>query len=424
MKHILLPIVLSGLFVISCGRKDNTIAENKDIKTIKIEVEGCEKNKDISGMFDTSFFRIIPLETKPECLLGSEIKQVFYRKDRVYIVEEMAKGIFVFDDNGKFITKIQSYGQGPEEYLSIKAVSITDDKILILDGSGRKVLIYDLDCNYLGQFGIGWKFPAHDMFATNDRIYYVSALNEVKKDVGPYRLCSTDIAGRDFQKYIPFDPDTVWPCYTGTNGIYTDISDNVKLMYKHTDTVYNAGPDGVHAEYVIDLGDRALPEYFRTNMGEARKPENRKKYINGFLKMLETKDKLIFHFQNGIIPRLDADKFMAELKKDYKKAMKWYNTEWPTIDYFAFYDKNTGETEVTNGLSVEWLGMYKVVFQYCDYPYLLFVEESDAQPSKADMENDRLNIPHGSQYEKRYKEVVTDIKEGDNPIVFVYKLKR
>ena len=114
---------------------------------------------------------------------------------------------------------------------------------------------------------------------------------------------------------------------------------------------------------------------------------------------------------------------MAELKKDYKKAMKWYNTEWPTIDYFAFYDKNTGETEVTNGLSVEWLGMYKVVFQYCDYPYLLFVEESDAQPSKADMENDRLNIPHGSQYEKRYKEVVTDIKEGDNPIVFVYKLE-
>ena len=36
MKHILLPIVLSGLFVVSCGRKDNTIAENKDIKTIKI----------------------------------------------------------------------------------------------------------------------------------------------------------------------------------------------------------------------------------------------------------------------------------------------------------------------------------------------------------------------------------------------------
>jgi len=422
MKKLLF-VFLFAFIVVSCARKDNSVAGNNDIKTIKIDVDGCEKDMDISDMFDTSFFRIIPLETTPESLIGGEVCQVFYRNGRLYVVEKMAKGLFVFDDNGRFLSKIQSYGQGPEEYIEITAVSITDDRIIVFDQFSRKVLIYDLDCNYISQFSVNRNLPALDIFAIEDRMYYVSKMEEVRNGHGPYRLSSTNMKGGDLQKHIPFDTATVWPGYTRVNGIFNNISGDVKLMYKRTDTIYSVSNEGARAEYIVDLGDKALPEYFRTNMGEARKPENRKKYINGFLKMLETKDKLIFHFQNGIIPRLDADKFMAELKKDYKKAMKWYNTEWPTIDYFAFYDKNTGETEVTNGLSVEWLGMYKVVFQYCDYPYLLFVEESDAQPSKADMENDRLNIPHGSQYEKRYKEVVTDIKEGDNPIVFVYKLE-
>ena len=102
MKHLLLSVILSVLFVVSCARKDNTVTENNGIKTIKINVDGCEKDMDISDMFDTSFFRIVPLETTPECIIGGKIKNVFYRNGRVYVVEEMAKGVFVFDDNGKF----------------------------------------------------------------------------------------------------------------------------------------------------------------------------------------------------------------------------------------------------------------------------------------------------------------------------------
>ena len=187
--------------------------------------------------------------------------------------------------------------------------------------------------------------------------------------------------------------------------------------------MYNAGPDGVHAEYVIDLGDKALPEYFRTNMGEARKPENRKKYVDGFSKMFETKDKLIFHFEYGILPKSDMKEFNEMAAKDPKKAVVWMRTEWPTIMYYAFYDKNTGETTVTNGLSMSYFDKYRIDFRYYDYPYVIFSRNVDAYDlGKAAV--DAIKIPQNPRYGKRYKEVMAGIKEGDNPIVFVYKLKR
>ena len=423
MKHILLPIVLSGLFVISCGRKDNTIAENKDIKTIKIDVDGCEKDMDISDMFDTSFFRIIPLETTPESLIGGEVCQVFYRNGRLYVVEKMAKGLFVFDDNGRFLSKIQSYGQGPEEYIEITAVSITDDRIIVFDQFSRKVLIYDLDCNYISQFSVNRNLPALDIFAIEDRMYYVSKMEEVRNGHGPYRLSSTNMKGGDLQKHIPFDTAIVWPGSIDYNNAYTNTFSDVKLMYKRTDTIYSASSKGIRPEYIIDMGDKALPESFRTNIREASTPDNKKKYINGIRQMLETKDKLIFSFEYGNLPPYDAKEHNRKHAEDPVKYMAWLRSEWPTTLYHAFYDKNTGETTVTNGLSMSYFDKYRIDFRYYDYPYVVF--RQDIYPSDVGKTAvDAIKIPQNPRYGKRYKEVMAGIKEGDNPIVFVYKLKR
>lgn len=420
MKYILPYIVSISFLLAGCAEKDNT-AENNEVKTIRINVKDCEKDMDISDMFDTSFFRIIPLETTPECLIGGEIRQIFYRDGRVYVVEKMAKGVFVFDDNGKFISKIQSLGQGPEEYLNIKAVSITDDKILILDDFGRKVLIYDLNCNYLGKLSLRSKFPAHDMFAIGDRIYFVSRLEEIKDGHGPYRLCSLDIEGQNMQKYIPFDTATVWPGYTNDNGVYTDISGNVKLMYIHTDTIYNVCSDGVWAEYAVDFGDNALPEYFRKNMREAGNPENRKKYIRGIERIFDMKDKMVLYFSYGVLPMLDIKKLGEELSKDFEKTRTRLLTERPTLDYFVFYDKRTGDTKITNGLSVAYFGRYRVSVNYYDFPYVIFPAMAGTLPQSY---IDRIiDIPQNPGYERKYKEVLSGAKDGDNPIIFVYKFK-
>ncbi len=37
----------------------------------------------------------------------------------------------MFDENGKFLNKIQSPGEGPEDYIEMSQVRITDDGIYI-----------------------------------------------------------------------------------------------------------------------------------------------------------------------------------------------------------------------------------------------------------------------------------------------------
>ena len=139
--------------------------------------------------------------------------------------------------------------------------------------------------------------------------------------------------------------------------------------------------------------------------------------------MLETKDKLIFSFEYGNLPPYDAKEHNRKHAEDPVKYMAWLRSEWPTTLYHAFYDKNTGETEVTNGLSMSYFDKYRIDFRYYDYPYVVFRQDI-YPPDVGKTAVDAIKIPQNPRYEKKYKEVVAGIKEGDNPIVFVYKLKR
>ncbi|MBR4402695.1 MAG: 6-bladed beta-propeller, partial [Flavobacteriales bacterium] len=102
-------IVLSIL--ISCGNIDKNVKH--DVPHIHIDVDSTEHYMNLAEFLDTSFYRVIPLETTPECLVGNEIQKIFYRNGRIYVWEEQSKGVFMFDENGNYLNKIQTPGEGP-----------------------------------------------------------------------------------------------------------------------------------------------------------------------------------------------------------------------------------------------------------------------------------------------------------------------
>lgn len=59
-----------------------------------------------------SDIRYVPLETTDDCLMNNEFYIMQYTGEDI-----ITSGIFHFDKNGKFLNKIGSKGQGPEEYL-------------------------------------------------------------------------------------------------------------------------------------------------------------------------------------------------------------------------------------------------------------------------------------------------------------------
>lgn len=78
---------------------------------------------------------------------------------RLYILDEQAGNIKVFDRDGGFTKTIGRKGQGPGEFgLPISLTLAPDRQIIVNDMGQRKLLFFDRDGNYLEQISIADKF--------------------------------------------------------------------------------------------------------------------------------------------------------------------------------------------------------------------------------------------------------------------------
>lgn len=92
--------------------------------------------------------RFIPLETKDSVLL-KDLYRVCWVDDRIFVFDrsDEINALFVFSDQGNFITRVGLRGQGPKEYLYLTHFFVDEkERILTLvDFGGTALLRYDLD---------------------------------------------------------------------------------------------------------------------------------------------------------------------------------------------------------------------------------------------------------------------------------------
>ena len=92
--------------------------------------------------------RFIPLETKDSVLL-KDLYRVCWVDDRIFVFDrsDEINALFVFSDQGNFITRVGLRGQGPKEYLYLTHFFVDEkERILTLvDFGGTAFLRYDLD---------------------------------------------------------------------------------------------------------------------------------------------------------------------------------------------------------------------------------------------------------------------------------------
>jgi hypothetical protein len=80
-------------------------------------------------------------------------------KGNMYILDEQAGNIKVFDSSGKFVKNIGRKGQGPGEFgLPISLFLSLQGQIIVNDMGQRKIHYFDLEGNYLEEFSIADRF--------------------------------------------------------------------------------------------------------------------------------------------------------------------------------------------------------------------------------------------------------------------------
>ena len=97
----------------------------------------------LSTIADSIFY--IPLETKPGSLIGGENGvEIVLLKDYL-VVYENNKTLKLFSRSGRYLLTFGSKGKGPGEYIEARdfVCDETADRVYVLDGNQQKIIVYD-----------------------------------------------------------------------------------------------------------------------------------------------------------------------------------------------------------------------------------------------------------------------------------------
>jgi len=377
-----------------------------------------------------SSIELIPLETSEECLID-ENYSLFLNDNFIIINDRKANSanimasvtnLYAFNFSGKFINKIGERGQGPADYTMIFDVFLSPDKPSIYFSDFSKILEYNFD----GRFIRSFRKPSPEgkslsglMYAGNN--LFVGQVNYDGKN--RFKYCLFNENGdtvKTFPSYVFFER-------TGTMLTRDDASlhpfrvDNrVYLKDYIIDTLYVLENSNLRPAFIFGLskysfskerlensnpqfsfpnhdfqilGIMGMPNYFfyQVRVPESfPRPKSKAEY-NIISKQLYTRDAFVYGLYNiaeNINILLDTDE---HLQKGFINDL---NGGLPFIP--RYYAGNNIVADIWN---------------VTDMQEILTDEYFTTQTIK------------DTQAHKKLKELLKNLKEDDNPVVVVAKLK-
>ena len=339
-KHLLILLI-----ILLFGCSDNIKKQNlNSIETISIDMrkDRMELFADISSLIDTSYFEIIPLETKHECLIA-KIKNIYLINDKIVVYDEKANGAYIFNRDGSYRAKIHAVGQGPGEYPNwVNDMNASENYISVLTRPG--IMLYDYDGKYVKTIPRDNRW-GQNVFTFDEINYYVVNCWSFSSNGGPegcYHLFKYDTEQNVLQSWLPFSINDAVNNRGWTLDKFYNIYDNKALIYiSSVDTIYCLTSDSeVYPRYAIDISHRKLPDNLRTGDGTtALLAAQKNDYEMGVFNVVETSRYLFLKLLGGIAIYDKKEKeIIATARLTFKIASFWDEIVF-TINY-SLNDKN------------------------------------------------------------------------------------
>ena len=191
------------LFLAGCGNQSKPVSVEQEIIT---PLSAGNAVNDLLPYIDS--VEVVALETTGKALIGLVGKILLLPNGNVLI--KSTASMFMFSPKGKFLFQIGKNGRGPEEYLTIDDVCLSQDarELWILGGceivkysteTGRFIRKTTLElpeiCNGFDAIASG---PGHSAF-----LYYCPQMDENNFSEDFYCLYRYDEQGRILQKFLP-----------------------------------------------------------------------------------------------------------------------------------------------------------------------------------------------------------------------------
>jgi hypothetical protein len=132
-KKIITTIIFS-IILCGCGK---TIVEDNSSEVINVNPYDAEEYILLSEIVDS--VKCIKLQINPDDIMG-RVLEVIVKKKYIYALDVSQKMVFVFDKEGKFVSKLAKKGEGSDEYTSMGPIFIDDNEeyIELINWRGNK----------------------------------------------------------------------------------------------------------------------------------------------------------------------------------------------------------------------------------------------------------------------------------------------
>lgn len=324
---------------------------------------------------------IIPLETNDSSLF-SWAKSFFIQNETIYIWDQKLEDILLFRTDGKFISKLNKKGNGPEEYPTIHYFNLNrftgniellvGEEIKVYDKTATKFL-YQITRPDLVIHAFSNVTPdiyAFHFMANNNKGLRLYSQKEDKIisetwDLPPALNCTAFLISNPF--YVYNDTLRIVQSYDGQ--IYTAISEPPFMVLKHA----------------WDMGK------YNFDVNTVEKDKDWKYYIDFFMKNSMNQ-------AFGFTSNFENDTY-------YITAFRFHNE-----DKFLFYNKKTKEKKIFH----QYKEGGRLVAEYIDNEYIYAI---------GSYENYSIGLTL-DMLDKKNREKLMSLTEESNPFLVRFKFKQ
>ncbi|PKP00038.1 MAG: hypothetical protein CVU13_00555 [Bacteroidetes bacterium HGW-Bacteroidetes-8] len=407
----LYPAILSFAILFSCSPKNDKVS--KDLKFIDVEgAIGSGRVVKLSEISDE--VKYIPLETSEQALVGiSSGRGLIYENGLAYFPEKTAynNAIKIFDSKGRFIKLFNRQGRGPQEYEVLGGMEVDFESGNIIVRSLSKSVEYTALGEYVRTINI--PDSINDHFFNNtfklDHNRYILPVNVSRSML--YSAYITDTLSTVLHKidYPQSGRDLI-----NTKGGFSTITDSYLFSYKGVPRVMRA-QDG---EIISIAKDFTIDTIYYLNYGKYRitgdnvkTMNNQSPLIHRYLNIMESENYLFFYFNLRSL----AHKPMVLLAK---QSTGIETTQ--TLSH-ALFNKKTGEFTLVDQPEKYQKGMVDDLEGgpafWPDYI------SGDGYMISYITALDFINYSQREECSRYFKEVASKLKETDNPVMVLVKLK-
>ena len=239
-------LILALILSITAGCGDNKQSTDD---FITVDITNTPSNKKELILQDFMDVEYIALETNDDFVNQGFVQAV--GKEFIIVTNYRNEGdIFVYDRTGKAIRKINRKGQGGEEYISCRSITLDEesDEMFINDHFAKKITVYDLEGNFKRSFK--QKQSGDTQFYDKENLI---CYDECNQEI-PFLLVSKQDGSITKEIKIPFKEKKIFiqllkheggirAAGPGNYSRITPFKGNWILLEPSSDTIYTLMPD-------------------------------------------------------------------------------------------------------------------------------------------------------------------------------------